>query len=179
MLEDWEIFFDPEDGEYRETITNERPLDVPMDAAAPCKKGTNNARLKKLKREVVNPTRFQKQSKHVSWRRMSPRDNVWYHLYRKIMKITSQAKGYIRWPITIWCTSLFPCLKRWKFRMRRQQWTRIGRSLRRFQPNSWRKSEAGRKLFWKHKETKRKSTLLHWWTSVISEMRSENQQFQK
>ena len=30
-----------------------------MDAAAPCKKGTNNARLKKLKREVVNPTRFQ------------------------------------------------------------------------------------------------------------------------
>ena len=24
-----------------------------------------------------------------------------------------------------------------------------------------------RRLFWKHKETKRKSTLLHWWTSVI------------
>ena len=25
---------------------------------------------------------------------MSPRDNVWNHLYRKVMKTTSQAKGY-------------------------------------------------------------------------------------
>ena len=31
------------------------------------------------------------------------------------------------------------------------------------------------KLFWKHKERKRKSTLLNWWTSVIPRMRSWNQ----
>ena len=31
--------------------------------------------------------------------------------------------------------------------------------------------------FWKHKETKRKSTLPHWWTGVTSEMRSWNQNY--
>ena len=53
--------------------------------------------------------------------------------------------------LTIWLTSLFLCLKRWKFRMRKQQWTRNWRSLRR-PPGSWRKSKARRRLFWKHKE---------------------------
>ena len=48
----------------------------------------------KLKRKVVNPTRFQRQSMHASWRLLSPRDNVWNHLYRKIMKITSAGKRY-------------------------------------------------------------------------------------
>ena len=43
---------------------------------------------------------------HASWRLMSPRDNVWNHIYRKIMKITSQAKDTTRWHIALWCTSL-------------------------------------------------------------------------
>ena len=135
------------------------------------------ARLRKLKRKVVNPTRFQKQSMHVSRSRMSPRDNVWNHLNRKMMKTTSQAKDTTRWPITIWFTSFFLCLKRWRFWMRKQHWRRNGRNLRRFQPGSWRKSKARRSLFWKHTETKRKSTLLRWWTSVISNMQSWNQNF--
>ena len=71
------------------------------------KKQRNTARLRKLKREVVNPTRFQEQSIHVLWRRVSPRDNVWNHLFRQIMKIVSQAKGIFRCVITNWCTSLF------------------------------------------------------------------------
>ena len=63
---------------------------------------------RKLKRRVVNSTRFEEQSMHVSWRLMSPRDNVWNHLYQEIMKITSQAgRISIRWHTTIWCTSLF------------------------------------------------------------------------
>ena len=34
-------FVDPEDGEYKETIKNaRRKLEVPMEAAMPCKKGT-------------------------------------------------------------------------------------------------------------------------------------------
>ena len=66
---------------------------------------------RKLSRRVMNPTRFQRQSMHASWRFMSPRDNVWNHPYRKIMKIISQAKDIIRWLITIWCTSLFRCLQ--------------------------------------------------------------------
>ena len=38
-------------------------------------------------------------------------------------------------------------------------WTRRG---------SWRKTKARTTIFWKHKETKRKSTLPQWWTHVIS-----------
>ena len=89
-----------------------------------------------------------------------------------VMKITSQAKGMIRWHTTTWCTSLFRCLKRWKFWMRRQRWTRKGRSSKRFQPGIWTKPRAPRRLFWKHKKRRRKSTLLHWWTSVTSRLRS-------
>ena len=69
------------------------------------KERRNNARLRKLKREVVNLTRFPKQNVHVSWKRMSPRDNGWNHVYRKIMKITSQAKEIIQSLLTTWFTS--------------------------------------------------------------------------
>ena len=74
--------------------------------------------------------------------------------------------------IAIWCTSSFRCRKWWKFRMRRQQWIKNGKSSRRFQNGSWRKSEAGRRWKKKHRKTNTKSTLLHWWTSVIQRMRS-------
>ena len=79
-----------------------------------------------------------KQRMHVSWRRMSQRDNVWNHFFRKIMKIALQAKGMNRWPMTIWFKSLLFCFKRWKF-LRKQQWTRNGRRSRQFQHGSWTK----------------------------------------
>ena len=88
--------------------------------------------LRKLKRWVMNPTRFQRQNMHASCKLMSPRDKVWNHLYRKITKITSQVKHTVQWPITMWFTSLFRCFERRKFLMRKQQWTRNGRSSRRF-----------------------------------------------
>ena len=102
-------FIDLEDGECKETIKNaRRKLEVTVEAAMPCKKEQRSASaFRKLKRRVVNPTIFQRQSTHASWRLMSPRDNVWNHLYRKIMKITSQAKEKIRWHITIWCTQVY------------------------------------------------------------------------
>ena len=40
--------------------------------------------------------------------------------------------------------------------MQKQQWIRNGRSSRRFQPGNWRRSVAKKKLFLKHKETKKK-----------------------
>ena len=40
------------------------------------KEQRNTSRFRRLKRRVVNPTRCQEQSMHVSWRRTSPRDNV-------------------------------------------------------------------------------------------------------
>ena len=138
----------------------------------PCharKERRNNVRSGKLKRKVVNPTRFLKHSMHVSLRRMSLRDNVWNDsyrklmkiTYRKIMKITSQAKGTIRWLVTIRFITLSICRRRWTLWMQKQQWSSNGRSLRQFWPGSWTRSKATRRLCWKHKETKTKFTLLH------------------
>ena len=64
-------FIDPEDGEYKETIKNaQRKLEVPMEAAMLCKKGT------KSKKELIEPQETErrgyksdtipKQSMHVS-----------------------------------------------------------------------------------------------------------------
>ena len=71
------------------------------------------------------------------------------------------------------------CLKRWKCLMRKQQWTRNGRSLKRFQPDSWTKLRAKRRLLWKHKETNIKSTLLQWCSCVISKNADLEPKFQK
>ena len=75
--------------------------------------------------------------------------------------------------------TFFLCLKQWGFRMQKQQWTRNGKSSKRFQHGNWRRSRVQRRLFSKHKETKRKSTLLHRWTSVTSRTRSENPNYKK
>ena len=58
--------------------------------------------------------------------------------------------------------------KRWRFRIQRPQWINNGKSSWQFQHGLWKKSRAKRTSFWKHKETKRKSTLPHWWTYVTS-----------
>ena len=51
--------------------------------------------------------------------------------------------------------------------------------LRRYHPGSWRKSKAKRKSFRRHRKTRRKSTLPHWWTSVIWKNAELEPQFQK
>ena len=61
--------------------------------------------------------------------------------------------------------------KKWK--------TSNGKSSKRFQHGSWTKSKARRRLFWRHRKTKTKSTLLHWRTYVISKMRSWNRNITK
>ena len=102
-----------------------------------------------------------------------------FFTYKKT-KIALQAKDLLRWPITIWFTSSFLCLTRWKFQMRMQQWTWNGRSSKQSEHGNWRMSRSKRRSFWKHKETKKKSTLLHWRTSVISknaELESKLQKF--
>ena len=53
-------FIAPEDGEDEETIKNaRRKLEVPMEAAMPCKKGTKK-HSGVQETEVMNPTRFQR-----------------------------------------------------------------------------------------------------------------------
>ena len=70
-----------------------------------------------------------------------------------------QAKVFLGWPITVWFTKLFLCHKRWEFWMQKPQWTRNGKSSRQFQRETWEKSRAKRRLFWKHKKTEQESPL--------------------
>ena len=108
MFESWEAFISSirKNGEHKETIKNARKTKVPMEAAMPCKKE---------QRSTLQETAINKACVHCgsSWINKKAIRN---HLYRKVMKITSQAKNITRGHITIWCTSLFLCLKRWKFR---------------------------------------------------------------
>ena len=59
-------------------------------------------------------------------------------------------------------------LEKWKLMNPQGNGTTNGRSSRRFQHGSWKKSREKGRLFWRHRKTKGKSTLLHWWTCVIS-----------
>ena len=54
---------------------------------------------------VVNPSRFHKQSMHVSWRRSSLRDNVWNHLCRKMIVV----KGFTTAPFRFLRRALCLC----------------------------------------------------------------------
>ena len=51
---------------------------------------------------------------------------------KEALQLSGNRKDTTRLHFTIWCTSLFRGLKRRKFRMRKQQWTRNGRSSKRF-----------------------------------------------
>ena len=121
-----------------------------------------------VKRRDVNLTR----------RLMSPRDNVWNHLHLKIRNTTLQAKDTTQWTTIMWYTNLFRCTKRWKFRMRQQQWIRNGRSSKRFQPDSWTMLRANRRLFRKHEETKESPLCCIYGHLSSQKKRSENQNFQ-
>ena len=98
------------------------------------------------------------------WKLTNPQGTVWNLLFQEIMDHIVE-KGFNS---LIDAQIHSQCPKRCKFRMRKQQWTENGRSSKRFQHGSWTKIRTKRRLFWRHKETKRKSTLLHGWTSVIS-----------
>ena len=90
-------FIDPEDGEYKETIQNARTkLEVRMEAAMRCRRVTKmHSGLQELKRRVMKTTRFQKQSMRALWK-FTNQESVRNHLHKKVMKITSKAKGTLR-----------------------------------------------------------------------------------
>ena len=96
----------------------------------------------------------QKRFMVVRWNLMNPQDNEWNLLYLHNMKTSSQAEDRTRWHITMWHTSLFD--EKCKGSSERMQ----------LQHSNWKKSTARRRLFSKHKETKGKSILLHWWKFV-------------
>ena len=71
------------------------------------------------------------------WNLMNAQGHEWNLLDSQYMKIALQAKVSPRWPVTIWFTNLFLCLKRWEFRMQKLQWTRNGKSSRQLQHGNW------------------------------------------
>ena len=82
-------FIDPDDGDYKDIIRNDRrKLEVPMEAPMRCKKKREVKQAhRKRERKMTNPARFQKQNMLVLRKLPSPRDNVWNHLHLSIMMI--------------------------------------------------------------------------------------------
>ena len=118
-----------------------------------------------------------KQCVVVVWNLMSPRGNERNFRSPNIMKITLQEKDLLRCLITIWCTNLFLCHKQWRYWMPKPQWARNGKNSWRSQHGIVAKVKSKKEVFWKHKETKRKSTLPHGWTCVTSKKLSWNQSY--
>ena len=69
-----------------------------------------------------------------------------------------------------WCTNLFPCLKRWIFRMQRHQWTRSGKSSNNISLAVGQRNELQGSLSGITKNTKNSRR----WTPVISQTLSWN-----
>ena len=72
------------------------------------------------------------------WNLMNPQGKEWNLLHLQNTRITLQVKVVLRWPITIWCTNLFSCHKRWKFWMQKLQCAKNGRSTRQSPHGNWR-----------------------------------------
>ena len=106
----------------------------------------------------LHPRRLQKRCMVVQWNLMNPQDDEWNFPSLKIMKSTLQAKDFLRCHIS--------------FRFTRFSYAASAQGMEK--AGSWKKSKARRKLSWRHKETKRKSSQQHWW-NVTSRMRSWNQ----
>ena len=174
MLEDWEAFvllirkMDNVKGrvirggeECGETIEiARRKLEVPMEAAMPCKRGN---------RRVVNPTRIKK-TKHVciveareSTRQRlesSPPKDHEDHIAGKGYNSTEHynlVHKFIHMPQAMKIPDAKAAVV--------NEWNKL-QKIPAWQLDKVKSKK--RRLFWKHKETTRKSTLLHWWTSAIS-----------
>ena len=72
-----------------------------------------------LRSRKLHPKRFPKRFVVEQWNLMNPQGHEWNLLHSQYMRIALQAKVSPRWPLAIWFTNSFQCLKRWKFRMQK------------------------------------------------------------
>ena len=84
--------------------------------------------------------RFQKLFMVVWWNLMNPQGNEWDLLCSQNTKITLQAKVLLRWPITIWLTSLFSGPSDENTELQKLQWTRNGKISRQSQHGNQKRS---------------------------------------
>ena len=118
---------------------------------------------------VVHPIKS-KQNWRVFWKLVNLQDCVWENHFRLIMKTILQEKVKIHYSTTIWFTSLFLCLKLWKFLQRKQRWTRNGKNWIKFREGTWRKWTVRNR--WSMKQGRKAQQFIspHWWTDVIWKM---------
>ena len=171
-LQDRGIYFiDPDDKTQKFSQMRWRKLERPMAPAMPCKRQTSIVKVN-AKPKIGN-ARSSKQCKVVKWNLMNRRGNERYHCNPKFTKIGLQEKDFLYDSVKIWVHKFIPMPQAMKIPDAKMQWTRSGRSSTQFQRGFWKKkSRARRRLFWKYKETKKKSTFLHGSTYIISRMRS-------
>ena len=126
-------FVVPEDEEYTEITKHaSRKLQVRVDAGVPCKKKQQQkARpaARKLERGDMHPTRFQNRSVHVSWGLVNPLDNFLEPSLPKDHEDHVAGKGNNTMAHYNELHKFVLMPQATKLRMRRQQWTRNGRSL--------------------------------------------------
>ena len=164
-------FIDPDDQDYKETLKNaRRNLKRPMAAAMPCKRKARTGTTKVAAKEDIAS---QKISKTVSGRIVesheSTRDKSGIFSTYKTRRSHCGQRFHFYGPLQFWFTNLFLCLKRCRFRMQKLQWTRNGQKLETIRARHLEKVRSKKGGYSrKHKEAKRKSTLLHWWTYVTS-----------
>ena len=155
-------FIDPNDKEYEDTLKNpRRKLERPVAPAMPCK-GNYSSITKVMAKPKIRSEKKPKTSL------MNPRDNKQNLCNLEAMGSALLEKDFLRWHVSNWCTSLSRCHKQWRFQQK-LPWTRKGKSSTRSQHGIW----------FRCKQKIRKSTLSHWWTYVISKIRSWNQNLQK
>ena len=108
------------------------------------------------------------------WNLMNPQDKVLNLPSLKTKKIALLGKDSPPSHITSCCISSSRCHKRWRFRCKGCR----GQSIEKARENSSmgleKSQEKKSRLFWKHKETKTESTLLHWWTCATSKTQRLN-----
>ena len=80
---------------------------------------------------VINPIKSNL-NLSVFWKPVNLQGCVWENHYQIIMKTILQQKETIHYSIKIWFIILFVCLKLRKFLQQRQQWTRNGKTWRKF-----------------------------------------------
>ena len=152
-------FIDLDDQDYEETLKNSRiKLERLMAPAVPCKKKAQTGTTKVVaKQEIASQKIFKTTYGCTVESHESTRQRVESSQPQQITKTTLQAKDLLRWHITIWFTNLFICSKQGRFRMQEPQWTRNGKSSRQPQHGNrhGKTSRVRRRLFWKHKETKK------------------------
>ena len=148
-----------------------------MDAAVLCKKG--NGQSEQLTGNRSEASSIQQGSRNEvrlhSGKLKNPHGNEWNHPCRKIPKIALQAKVSLHGPMKNLVHKFIPVPQAMQILDAKAAVDKECTKARDNSSMATVRSRVRRRLFSKHKETKRKSTLLHWWTHVTQKMQCQNQ----